>query len=117
DGGIRVRTWVSDFGPGNNDKRQCYVEAFEQPNYTASFPAAAIALYSAPDQPDLKILRNEALKPAPAGAVAAVQQEATMSVTLPSGRLVAAHQWQRQYLLPGRGLVSLTVGVPDEAAS
>jgi len=117
DFGIRVRTWVYDLGPGDNDKPQCDVQAFEQPSYTAAFPAAAIALYSVPDVPDQKILRNEALKPAPAGAVAAVQQEATMSATLPSGRVVTAHQWQRQYLLPGRGLVSLTVTVPDEAAS
>jgi len=117
DDGVRVRTWVYDLGPGDNNKPQCFVEAFEQPVYTASFPAASIALYSAPIVPDQKILHNEPLKPAPAGAVAAVQQEATMSVRLPSGRVVAAHQWQRQYLLPGRGLVSLTVGVPDEAAS
>jgi hypothetical protein len=115
--GARVKFWVYDPAPGDKDRGRCFVEAVEQARFGGDFPQVSLLLFAQPEPPDRKVLRNAVMKPAPPGTVAAVDQEATMPVRLLSGRTIGAHQWQREYLLPDRTLISVTVTVPEDEAA
>ncbi len=95
----------------------CQVLAIEQKNFTGDWPQSSLQLFAAGTQPGQKTLRNEVLRPTPAGATGALAQESTFTTTLADGSSVTNHLYQRVYLTPGRSLIQLLVGGPEEQAA
>ena len=106
----RWRYAVSPSGPF------CQVLAIEQKNFAGDWPQSSLQLFAAGTQPGQKTLRNEVLKPTPAGAIGALAQESTFTTTLADGSPVTSHLYQRVYLTPGHSLVQLLVGGPEDQA-
>lgn len=113
DGGVE-RRWRHAIAPNGPF---CVVVAVEQANFTGDFPQSVVALFDAKTQPDQTTIVNKVMSPAPAGAVGGVDQESTFTGTLSDGSTFPSHLYQRKYLTPGRSLVALTVGGPEDQAA
>lgn len=107
--GAVVRRWRAVAGRS----RFCTVVAAEQAAYAGAFPAAAIAAFAAPREEGSRVIRNEVIRPAPRGTVAAVVQEGTFVSSLGAAGTIAGRVVTRQFLTPGRTLVSVSAAGPD----
>lgn len=110
--GVVVRRWHHTPVAGGPS---CTIVASEQTAYTGNFPAANLQVFAALSAED-RVLHNDVADP-PAGGVGAVRQESVFTATLPDGRNVPSHLYQRQVLTAGRTLVQLTAAGAETDAS
>lgn len=93
----------------------CVVVVGEQPDYRGSFPAVQLAAFGAGRGRGSEVVTNEVTAP-PQGAVAAVAQELRFVLRRADGGTAPARLFARQFLTPGRTLVSIDAAAPDDAA-
>jgi hypothetical protein len=109
--GAIERQWHYAVQPGGPF---CTVAAAEEPQFTQLFPGAVIALFAATNaEAGEHVVRNDSASPVD-GAVGGVEQEATFPLRLASGATVDGRLFERQYLTPGRTLVSLSAAGPQD---
>ena len=110
--GATVRRWLLPLGVAGTG---CVVLAAEQSDYRGSFPAVQLAAFGAARGPGSEVVRNEPMPP-PDGAVAAIEQELRFVLRRSDRGTAPARLFARQYLTPGRTLISLNAAGPDDAA-
>ncbi|MCE0534317.1 hypothetical protein LWF15_02230 [Kineosporia rhizophila] len=108
-GAARVRVWRASAEGGS-----CVVIAGEKLDYRGTFPAAAIATFSAGREPGGQIEQNEPIDPVP-GTLAGVRQSSRYPIVPgdlygPQGALFV-----RQFLTEESTLISLNVAGPADA--
>lgn len=109
DNGTATRSWRYAIAPNGP---YCFVTASEQPRFAGDFPGSTQAIFAG--HRDRIVVRNDVLKPAPPGAVSALVQEATLTVTLDDGSTVPSRLFQRAYLTTGGTLIQLTAAGPQD---
>ena len=109
DNGTATRSWRYAVAPNGP---YCFVTASEQPRFAGDFPASTQAIFAG--HSDRLVVRNDELLPAPPGALAALVQEATLTVSLDDGSSVPSRLFQRAYLTTGGTLIQLTAAGPQD---
>ncbi|HEX2805582.1 MAG TPA: hypothetical protein VHN80_05380 [Kineosporiaceae bacterium] len=109
-GGAVERRWRHAVHPAGPF---CTVVGVEQPHFTQRFPESVLAVFEATNQGGDHVVRNAAVPPV-AGAIGGVEQESTFTATLDDGSSTPARLFQRQYLTPGRTLVSISAAGPQD---
>jgi hypothetical protein len=109
-GGAVERRWRHAVRPAGPF---CTVVAVEQPHFTQQFPESVLAVFEATNQGGDHVVRNAAVAPV-TGAIGGVEQESTFTARLDDGSSTPARLFQRQYLTPGRTLVSVSAAGPQD---
>ncbi len=107
--GAVVRRWRLKL---DGDQRFCVVVAGEQPNFSGSFPASAIAAFRAGRDPGGRIVANQEITSVP-GTVAGVRQESSYVFSLGSRGTETGILFVRQFLTTEHTLISLNVAGPE----
>jgi hypothetical protein len=114
EGGAIKRRWQHAITAGGP---YCMVVAVEQPSYTQPFPGSVLAVFEALNaEKSDHIIRNTSIPPV-AGAIGGVDQELEYTLRLDDGTTAPARMYQRQYLTPGKALVSVAASSPQDQAA